>query len=512
MSVAVNQPRRPQDTIMPFQPTTRFLLATLAASLAISARAGAAAADDIPARPELLEFAPLRFDPPQAADHRHVLPCGVVVYLAPSRELPLVDLTMTFKGGAYLEPADRTGLAAMTGTMLRTGGTASLEPAALDERLDFLATEISIRCGATTSTASLDCLSSNFDESLALLVDMLREPRLDPAKQAVAVDRAIESMKQRNDDAGPILDREWAAAMYGRDHFEAREPTEGSIRSIDAEAMRGFAARVFNRGNVIVAVSGDFEPDAMLAKLDAALSGLPSGERMPDPPAPTAEARPGVFHVEKEIPQGKVYIGRRGIRRDDPDFFAALVMNEILGGGGFTSRIMKTVRSDEGLAYSAGSALEPGVWYEGEFRAGFQSKNPTVALAIKLIDREFERIRQEPVSDEELEVAKRSFIETFPRAFESKAAMLGIFVADEWTGRDPSYWSTYRDNVAAVTADDVQRVARRLLDPERMSVFVVGDWDAIAPGDPAGRARMADFFDDQAEHLPLRDPLTLEPM
>ncbi|MEY3021429.1 MAG: hypothetical protein RIS86_627, partial [Planctomycetota bacterium] len=103
MSVAATESRRPQDTIMPFQPTTRFLLATLAASLALSVHAGAAAADDIPARPELLEFAPLRFDPPQAADHRHVLPCGVVVYLAPSRELPLVDLTMTFKGGAYLE-------------------------------------------------------------------------------------------------------------------------------------------------------------------------------------------------------------------------------------------------------------------------------------------------------------------------------------------------------------------------------------------------------------------------
>jgi zinc protease len=171
---------------------------------------------------------------------------------------------------------------------------------------------------------------------------------------------------------------------------------------------------------------------------------------------------------------------------------------------------MKTVRSDEGLAYSAGSGLDAGVWYPGEFRAAFQSKSATVALAIKLIRGEFEKMRSTEVSAEELDVAKKSFIETFPRSFESKPTMLGIFVSDEWTGRDPAYWQTYRDNVAKVTAADVQRVAKRLLDFDQMAVFVVGDWDAIAPGDANGRARMAEFFNDQAEHLPLRDPMTMK--
>jgi zinc protease len=233
---------------------------------------------------------------------------------------------------------------------------------------------------------------------------------------------------------------------------------------------------------------------------------------MVDPPAPEATMEPGVFYVQKKIPQGKVFIGRRGIRRDDPDFFAALVMNEILGGGGFTSRIMKTVRSDEGLAYSAGSSLDAGVWYEGEFRAGFQSKSPTVARAIELIEQEFGQIINTQVSAEELEVAKRSFIETFPRAFESKEAMLGIFVSDEWTRRDPSYWTTYRDKIAAVTAEDVQRVAKRFLDFNRMGIFVVGDWAAIRPGDGKPEHKTMDDFGHSPEAVPLRDPLTLEPM
>jgi zinc protease len=490
-------------------------IATIAAAVSVAFLSADALAQSkggaLPKRPEDLKYQPLSFNPPKPADYRHVLSSGIVVYLAPSKELPLIDLSMTFKGGEYLEPADKVGLAGMTTTLMRTGGTESLAPAELDEKLDFLATNIVIGAKPATVTASIDCLKSNFRESLALLMDMLVRPRFDEAKMKIAIDEAMEGMKQRNDDADPILSREWNFALYGADHFESRVPTEASIRSITREDMRAFAERIVNTSNVIVAVSGDFDVKEMIGMLDAAFASFPLGERMPDPPAPTAMLKPGVFHVEKEIPQGKVYIGGRSIKRDDPDFFAALVMNEILGGGGFTSRIMKTVRSDEGLAYSAGSRLEPGVWYDGEFRAAFQSKNPTVALAIKLIEAEFEKMRTTEVGADELEVAKKSFIETFPRTFESKEAMLRIFVGDEWTGRDPKYWQTYRANVSKVTAADVKRVANRLLGMDKMAIFVVGDWDTIAPGDPTGRAKMADFFNDQAEHLPLRDPMTMQP-
>jgi predicted Zn-dependent peptidase len=471
-----------------------------------------AAAEDLPGRPEQLSFRPLTFNAPKASDHRHVLSNGVVVFLAPSKELPLVELSMTFRGGSYLEPADKVGLAGMTASLLRTGGTEALAPSDLDEKLDFLATEVAIGSTGAVCSASIDSLKANFDESLSLLMDMLVKPRFDEAKTKIAVDEAIEGMKQRNDDADPILAREWRMLMYGADHFEARVPTEMSIRSITKDDMSAFARKVFNPANVVVAVTGDFEVPEMLSKLEKAFASWPTGERMPIPPAPTATMKPGVYHVEKEIPQGKVYIGTRSITRDDPDYFAALVMNEILGGGGFTSRIMKTVRSDEGLAYSAGSGLDAGVWYPGQFRASFQSKNATVALAIKLIEGEFDKMRDTLVSAEELEVAKQSFIETFPRSFESKDAMLGIFVSDEWTGRDNAYWQTYRDNIAKVTAEDVQRVAKRMLDFDKMAVFVVGDWDTVSVGDAGGRARMADFFNDQVEHLPLRDPMTMQPM
>ena len=221
---------------------------------------------------------------------------------------------------------------------------------------------------------------------------------------------------------------------------------------------------------------------------------------------------PGVYHVQKDIPQGKVYIGGRAITRDDPDYFKFLVMNEILGGGGFTSRIMKSVRSDKGLAYSAGSNLSPRVWYPGEFRAQFQSKNATVAEAKATVFAEFDKMRAQLVSAEELDTAKKSFVETFPRTFESKPQMLNVFVADAMTKRDENYWRDYRANISSVTAEDVQAVAKKYLDPASMAIFIVGDWGTISNGDPAAPANRPKFSEDGTTHLPLRDPMTMQPM
>jgi predicted Zn-dependent peptidase len=288
--------------------------------------------------------------------------------------------------------------------------------------------------------------------------------------------------------------------------------TESSSDSISTDGLRSMHQRIFHPGNLIIAVSGDFEPEAMLSRLQAALGGWEAGDPAPDPPAPSATLVPGLYHVEKDIPQGRVNLGLRSIRRDDPDYFPMLLMNRILGGSGFTSRIVSRVRSDEGLAYSAGSAFSPNVYYPGVWRASFQSKNRTVALATKIILEEIDRIQNEAVPDDELETAANALIETFPRRFESKAGMLRVFVDDEITNRDPDYWKRYRDNVRAVTAADIGRVSRRYLRPDRMAILVVGKWDEIAPGDLEGRADMSAFYGGAATHLPLRDPLTLEPM
>jgi predicted Zn-dependent peptidase len=471
-------------------------------------------AQNIPSRPEDIKFQALQFDPPLAKDYRHVLSNGVVVYLAPSHEFPLINLAMVFKGGGFLEPADKTGLAGATGSMMRRGGTTTMKAADMDEEFDFLAAQANTFVGDTSAGASLNSLKSNFDDSFKLFMDMVRNPGFGQDRFDVYKSEVIENLKQCNDDASPILSREWATLMYGADHFESEQPTKASIESLTIEDLKAFHDQVFRPtpGGTFVAVTGDFEPAEMLKRLESAFTGWEPGEAVSDPPAPKAVLTPGVYHVEKDIPQGKVQIGMRGIQRDDPDYFAMLIMNQILGGGGFTSRITNRVRSDEGLAYSAGSSFSPRVYYPGEFRAGFQSKSPTCALATRIIMEEIEKIRTEPVTEQELEVAKNSFIETFPRTFESKSGMLNVFVSDEMTHRNADYWQNYRDNIRSVTAEQVMDVAKRRLDPEDMAIVIVGKWSEIEPGDLQGRASMKDFFGGQVTHLPLRDPLTLEPM
>ncbi|MBU3729085.1 MAG: insulinase family protein [Phycisphaerales bacterium] len=473
-------------------------------------------AGGIPGRPEQLTYPPLTFEAPRAADYRRTLSDGTVVYMAPNTEFPLISLSVTCMGGANLDPADRVGLASMTGSMMRRGGAGALSASEFDETLDFMATNMSVRVGEWNSSASLDCLASNFDESLKLFVDMLRNPGFEAARLKVAMDEAMEGLKQRNDDADSIIDREWGMMFWGPDHHAGRQPTSASLAAITESDMRAMAARIFAPANMIISVTGDFEPDAMARKLEQALAGWPRGERLAPPSAPKADPVPGLYIAQKDIPQGKVYIGMRSIERDSPDAIPYFVMNDILGGGGFSSRIMQRVRSDEGLAYSAGSRFAPEPFYAGSFRAGFQSKSPTVALAIKLIMDEIGRIRTEPVSAEELEVAKASLIETFPQRFASKPAMLGVFVTDEWTNRPADFWQGYRDRVKAVTAADVQRVAQKYLKPEQMAFMVVGNWSDIAKGDPQGRADMAKLC---AEYgigapvmLPARDPVTLVPV
>jgi zinc protease len=229
---------------------------------------------------------------------------------------------------------------------------------------------------------------------------------------------------------------------------------------------------------------------------------------VPSVPADIAPQAPAVYVIDKpDLNQARVSIGLPSVRRDDPDVYALEVMNEILGGSGFSSRITRTVRSNEGLAYEAGSSLWFGAYYPGTFRAGLQSKSETTTRAITLVLAELQRMREGRVTPEELDAVKHNLIETFPSAFSSAAARVALWASDEYTGRPPSYWTTYRDRIAAVTAEDVQRVAREHLKAEQLRILVVGRvHDIEAPGPDAALQKLPL----PVVRLGLPDPLTLQ--
>jgi predicted Zn-dependent peptidase len=341
---------------------------------------------------------------------------------------------------------------------------------------------------------------------------MLREPRFQEDRLALAKEQALQEMRKRNDDSADIEAREWGVLLYGEDHFTNRFSTEASIRGITREDLIAFHRRHVHPGSMIAAVSGAFSRTDMLRRLEAALAGWPS-PRIDVPPIPETirPSAPGLYRIQKDVNQGRVSIGLPAVKRDHPDAYALEVMNEILGGSGFTSRITQSVRSNEGLAYSAGSSLSLGVFYPGRFRAAFQSKSRTVPRATELVLAEIRRIREDGVRAEELETIQDSLVQTFPSSFASKAQAMAVFASDEYTRRDPAYWRTYRDRIRAVTREDVRRVARTHLVPERMIVLVVGDLAQIDRGDGERAVTLAALAPGGAvRELPLRDPMTMK--
>ncbi len=492
-------------------------LATAAApEFAAAAAKSAKSAAAIAVRPERLVFGELKFDVPAAAKYRHELPGGVVAYVVEDHALPLVKLSALLRTGAFREPEGRTGLAALTATMLRKGGTASLTPEQFDEKVDFLAAQIGSAAGDVRATASLDVITPALAEGLDLFFEMLTAPRFDPARLEIEKGILLEGMKQRNDDAGDIVNREWGFLLRGEQHFAARQMTAAELAALGREELAAFHRRTYGAEHLVLAISGDVDTPVLLADLERRLAGWHAGE--PDPAWPPAgpefEPRPGLYQVEKDIPQGKVRIGHLGAQwRDwaDPEMYALMVMNDILGGGGFTSRLTKRIRSDEGLAYGASSGFGIGTFWPGVFAMAFDSKNATVAYATEIALEELGKIRTGEPSEEEMRVSKNSFIDTFPRSFESAARIANTFANDEVIGRAPDYWMQYRDRLRAVTATQVRAAAEKYLHPERLVMLVVGKWEEIAPGDAEGRAAMAQFFDGKVERLPERDPLTLGP-
>ncbi|MEX2260481.1 MAG: pitrilysin family protein [Bryobacteraceae bacterium] len=488
-------------------------MSKLLISVIVAAVLAAGADGDLPRHPRDLKFQALTYQPPRAADHRHKLSNGAVAFLVEDHDLPLVQISVMVRTGAYLEPPGKVGLAQLTGSQMRSGGTKSKPPAVFDEEAAFLAANISSSISDLQGQASLNCLAKDLDAGLALLVDMMRNPGFAEDRLTLAKSQALQSMERRNDSTPGIESREFTRLMRGDKHFTALPTTKASVESITRDDLAAFHSRYYYPGNFIFAVSGDFKTSEMLAKLEKAFGGWPNRtDAIPEVPKPQHTPQPGIYLVnKKEVNQGRVRMGHLGVTMDNPDHLAITVMNSILGGGGFTSRITSRVRSDEGLAYQAGSIFQHGTYYEGTFGVVFQSKSPTVAQAITIVSEEIDRIRREKVTGEELQTEVSLAIESFPRRFATAGAKAGQFAQDYFTKRPEDYWEKYRGRLRALTPDKIQGVAQKYLHPDKLVILAVGDVDTILKGNPDKPEYTFAKLGGGREpvRIPLPDPLTM---
>ena len=462
--------------------------------------------------PSKLKFADQEMFFADAAQHKVELVDGNVAYVVEDDKFPLVRISIISPIGNFILTDDSSITGRMAMTMLRDGGTKDLAPEDLDERLDFLATNIRFKTNGTSSSAALDSLAVNLDESLDLLFDMLTEARFDAERLQINKNKALENMRRRNDDTRTIEPRVWTELIRGENFYTNRMATELQVNAVSTDAMAGYVDQVFGSGQLLIAVSGAVDKASIIAKLNQQLVRLPKMSVKREIPTNTMPQQPGLYGVNKEdVTQTRVSIGHPGIKRDNPDYYAVKVMNDILGGGGFTSRITKRVRSDEGLAYSAGSQFSGGRQYEGQFRAYFQSKNPSVVQATQIVLEEIARIQKEPVSDQELQTSQEAQLTFLADLYASPQAMANRFVTDDLNDEDTNYWRDYEKNIRAVSVADVQRVANKYLQQDQLRILLVGKLDEAAAGD-GEHGTIEEATGLTMQNIALKDPLTLNPL
>jgi predicted Zn-dependent peptidase len=400
---------------------------------------------------------------------------GMRLFLLEDHELPLISMSVRIRTGSMYEPAEKVGLASITGMVMRTGGTTSKTGDELDEELESIAASVETGIGLNSGSASMSVLKRDLDTGLAILVDVLMNPAFREGKIMLAKMQHRSSIARRNDFVGSIAGREFEKLIYGPDSVYARHTEYATIGNISRDDLIAFHKRFFGPNNMMLAVWGDFNTKEMIDKIEKAFEGWAKVDlQLPETPKVAYDFRKTVNVIRKDdVNQSNIYLGHIGGLRSDPDYFALIVMNKILGGG-FTGRLFKNVRSREGLAYSVFGSYSANYDYPGEFYVGCQTKSESTVKAIRAMIREVEKIKESEVTDEELALAKDSFLNSFVFNFDTTGEIVNRLVTYEYYGYPSDFLMKIKQNVEKVTKADVLRVARKHLKPDQVQILAVG--------------------------------------
>lgn len=406
---------------------------------------------------------------------RATLPNGMQLFLLEDHELPLIRISARIRTGSIYEPADKIGLAAITGTVMRTGGTTSKTGDQIDEELEQIAASVETGIGLNSGYASMSVLKEDIDTGLTILADVLMNPAFREDKILLAKVQHRSAIARRNDQVWQIARREFNKLIYGPDNVYARHTEYATIDNISRDDLVAFHKRFYYPNNVMLSAWGDFDTQEIIKKIEQAFAGWEKADGpVPEVPQVNYEFRPTVNVIRKnDINQANIRLGHIGCLMNDPDYFALIVMNRILGVG-FTSRLFRNVRSREGLAYSVFGNYSANYDHPGVFYVGCQTKSESTIHAIRAMLREVEKMTEGEPTDEELAIAKESYLNSFVFNFDSKGEIISRLMTYEYFGYPPDFLQKIKDNVERVTKADVLRVARKHLRPDKMQILAVG--------------------------------------
>jgi zinc protease len=412
-----------------------------------------------------------------------VLPNGLTVLHVERRTLPIVMVTLLVKASPLDEPPEKAGLANLTAELL-TEGTKTRKATDISEEIEFIGASLGASADTDYTVITLSVLKKDIEKGFELLSDIALNPIFPDDEIARNKDLIKGSLKQSEEEPSFLAGRAFKKAVYGE--LPYGRLVTGSVATIDAirkEDILKFHADQYRPNNAFLSVVGDLTGDELTLLTGKFLSGWKAGDIPKRSSLPAPVKKKETILIDRDLSQANIILGHAGVSRGNPDYYAVSVMNYILGGGGFSSRLMQTVRDEMGLAYDIHSFFAP--YREGGlFEVAVQTKNESANTVVRVIDEQLTRIRAEQISDQELEDAKAYLTGSFPRKLDTNRKIADFLAAIEFHGLGLDYIETYPLTIKAVTKDDVLRVAKKYLAPGELVTVVVGKQSKISLKNP----------------------------
>ncbi|HEX3741412.1 MAG TPA: pitrilysin family protein [Terriglobales bacterium] len=418
--------------------------------------------------------------PPLPAFHpqepkRIVLPNGMIIFLQEDHELPTIDGVARIRGGARSESAAKVGLTGLYGEVWRTGGTKSQTGDQLDDYLEIRAAKVETGANSDSTTISLSCLKDDFSDVFKIFGELLRAPEFRADKLDLAKREAFDGISRRNDEVREIAVREATKLAYGANNPYARDPEYATISAVTREDLVDWYQTHVHPNNIIIGIVGDFDSAQMETTLRQAFGDWQKGAVVKAPDIHFNPAPPGYYLVKKaDVDQSNIRMVGLGTTRDNPDYYAIEVFNEVLAGG-FSSRLIQSIRTAQGLAYAVGGGIGTRFDHPGILQLAMGTKSSTTVESIKALYAQIDELKTKPIDDTEIARAKDSILNTFVFNFDTPDKVLRERMAYEFYGYPADFLERYRRGIEKVTAEDVARIIPKYLHKDQLAVLVVGN-------------------------------------
>lgn len=411
---------------------------------------------------------------------RYQLKNGMVVYLMEDHQLPLISGSAIVRTGSRFEPSSQVGLASLTGDLMRLGGTNNHTPEQLNSILEQKAAAIETSFGTTSGTVSFSSLSYDLDTVLPLFAEVLKSPAFDNQQFELQKTKVRGSIARRNDNPGQIVRREFPKLIYGENSPYGRTIEYETLNNIDRQDLIDFYGKYVRPENIILGIIGDFQPETMKVTLEKTFGNWQVTTSPPNltTTLPPPQNNQGIFIIDQpQLTQSNILLGHLGGKLKDANYPTLSVINGVLNG--FGGRLHNEIRSRQGLAYSVYGMWNANYDFPGMFIAGGQTKSETTAQFVKSTVAEIDRLRNQSITEKELNYAKDSILNSFVFQFQNPTQILSRLMTYEYYNYPSDFIFNYQKAVKNTTIDDVLKVAKEYLTPDKVVTLIVGNQSIV---------------------------------